>query len=183
MELVYRTLFPAMWVCWAAYWWLRSGNVKASSRRESLLSRLLHLVPLVLAGLLLWVPWVPLLPWLDIRFIPWADWGFWAGAAPAAAGFLFTVWARRHLGRNWSGIVTVKQDHELVESGPYGWVRHPIYTGLLLAFIGTALARGEWRGVLAASYEPARAVASGSDTRRFCASRTLSWHLGCSIAV
>ena len=53
------------------------------------------------------------------------------------------------LGRNWSGIVTVKQDHELVRSGPYRWVRHPIYTGLLIAFVGTAISRGEWRGVLA----------------------------------
>ncbi len=125
-----------------------SSNVKASARREPLGSRLLHVVPLAVAALLLWVPSVPL-PWLNIRFIPWAEWGFWVGAALAAAGLLFTVWARRHLGRNWSGIVTVKQDHELVVSGPYGYVRHPIYTGLLLAFVGSALARGEWRGVLA----------------------------------
>jgi protein-S-isoprenylcysteine O-methyltransferase Ste14 len=64
-------------------------------------------------------------------------------------GLLFTVWARIVLGRNWSGIVTVKQDHELVTAGPYRWVRHPIYTGLLIAFAGSAIARGEWRGVLA----------------------------------
>lgn len=125
-----------------------SANVKASARRESLGSRLLHVVPLVVAALLLWVPSVPL-QWLDARFIPWATWEFWVGAALTAAGLLFTVWARRHLGMNWSGIVTVKQDHELVVSGPYGYARHPIYTGLLLAFIGSALARGEWRGVLA----------------------------------
>jgi len=43
----------------------------------------------------------------------------------------------------------VKEDHELITSGPYGWVRHPIYTGLLLAIVGCALARGEWRGLLA----------------------------------
>ena len=59
------------------------------------------------------------------------------------------MWARVHLGRNWSGIVTVKEGHELITGGPYAIVRHPIYTGLLLAFIGSALARGEWRGVLA----------------------------------
>jgi protein-S-isoprenylcysteine O-methyltransferase Ste14 len=138
-----------MWVAWVGYWWLRSGNVKASSRREPLFSRLLHIVPLVLAGMLLWVPGVPLVPWLNARFVPLAEWAFWAGAALALAGFLFTVWAREHLGRNWSGIVTVKQDHELVVTGPYTLVRHPIYTGLLLAFAGSALARGEWRGVLA----------------------------------
>jgi protein-S-isoprenylcysteine O-methyltransferase Ste14 len=65
------------------------------------------------------------------------------------AGLLFTVWARTHLGRNWSGLVTIKQDHELITSGPYSTVRHPIYTGLLLAFVGSALARSELRGILA----------------------------------
>jgi protein-S-isoprenylcysteine O-methyltransferase Ste14 len=66
-----------------------------------------------------------------------------------ATGLALAVWARRHLGRNWSGIVTVKQDHELIRSGPYGLVRHPIYTGLLLAILGTAGAIGEWRGLFA----------------------------------
>jgi protein-S-isoprenylcysteine O-methyltransferase Ste14 len=50
---------------------------------------------------------------------------------------------------NWSATVTVKQQHELIRSGPYAIVRHPIYSGILLAFIGSALARGQWRGVLA----------------------------------
>jgi protein-S-isoprenylcysteine O-methyltransferase Ste14 len=54
-----------------------------------------------------------------------------------------------HLGRNWSATVTVKQDHELIRTGPYAIVRHPIYTGVLFGFIGTALAVGQWRGVLA----------------------------------
>jgi protein-S-isoprenylcysteine O-methyltransferase Ste14 len=53
------------------------------------------------------------------------------------------------LGRNWSGVVQLKQDHELIVRGPYSIVRHPIYTGLLLAFLGSALAIGEWRGLLA----------------------------------
>ena len=65
------------------------------------------------------------------------------------AGIAFAVWARQYLGRNWSGTVTVKQDHELIRTGPYRLVRHPIYTGLLLAILGTAVAFGEWRGLLA----------------------------------
>ena len=83
--------------------------------------------------------------------MPLAQWRVWGaiGAAVNLAGLLFTVWARIHLGRNWSGTVTLKQDHELITSGPYAWVRHPIYTGLLLGFVGLAIARGEWRSILA----------------------------------
>ena len=146
--MVYQTLFPALWLAWVAYWCLMSGNVKRSSRREPLGSRLLHIVPLGFAFLLLGLDETPV-PWLDARVFPWALWEFWSGALLTAAGLLFAVWARRHLGRNWSATVTVKEDHALVESGPYALVRHPIYSGLLLAFIGSALALGEWRGLLA----------------------------------
>ena len=55
----------------------------------------------------------------------------------------------RYLGRNWGLTVTIREGHELITAGPYALVRHPIYTGLLLAFVGSAMARGEWRGVLA----------------------------------
>jgi protein-S-isoprenylcysteine O-methyltransferase Ste14 len=71
------------------------------------------------------------------------------GMLMTLAGVLFACWARVVLGRNWSGVVQVKQDHELIERGPYRYVRHPIYTGLLLAFLGTAVAIGELRGFLA----------------------------------
>jgi protein-S-isoprenylcysteine O-methyltransferase Ste14 len=57
-------------------------------------------------------------------------------------GTVVTVWARVVLGRNWSGSITFKEDHELIERGPYQFVRHPIYTGLLLMALGTALVRG-----------------------------------------
>jgi protein-S-isoprenylcysteine O-methyltransferase Ste14 len=148
MPIVYRYLFPLMWMGWGLCWWALSFNVKAAARRESLPSRLSHIVPLVLAILLLWVPRIPL-PILGERFLTLAVWPFWIGSALTAAGLLFTVRARRYLGRNWSGIVTVKERHELITGGPYALVRHPIYTGLLLAFVGSAIARGEWRGVLA----------------------------------
>ncbi|HUC31091.1 MAG TPA: isoprenylcysteine carboxylmethyltransferase family protein [Candidatus Paceibacterota bacterium] len=64
------------------------------------------------------------------------------GVILCIAGLAFAIWARRHLGRNWSGTPSIKEGHELVTSGPYRFVRHPIYTGILLALIGSALASG-----------------------------------------
>jgi protein-S-isoprenylcysteine O-methyltransferase Ste14 len=148
VPIFYRYLFPAMWLSWAVYWWISSRNVKHAVRRESAASRLAHIGPLVLAGILLSIPDLPV-RFLGDRFLPPTTWVFSVAAALTAGGLLFTVWARRCLGANWSATVTIKEGHELIVRGPYALVRHPIYTGLLLAFAGSALAIGEWRGVLA----------------------------------
>jgi protein-S-isoprenylcysteine O-methyltransferase Ste14 len=66
----------------------------------------------------------------------------WFGTGVTFIGLLFAVWARVFLGRNWSGIVTIKQGHRLITGGPYRLVRNPIYTGLLIAALGTALTAG-----------------------------------------
>jgi protein-S-isoprenylcysteine O-methyltransferase Ste14 len=87
--------------------------------------------------------------WLGMRFWPRLDSLELAGLTLTIAGCLFAIWARIALGRNWSGRATVKADHALVTRGPYAVARHPIYTGLLLAVAGTALASGEWHGLLA----------------------------------
>ena len=137
-----------MWLGYIAYWWALSTSVKATERSEPLPSRLARLILMVTAVALLSSPSVPL-PLVNERFLPPGALYFWGGAALTVGGLLFSVWGRRHLGRNWSQAVTVKEGHELVTSGPYALVRHPIYTGLLLAFIGSAAARGEWRGLLA----------------------------------
>jgi protein-S-isoprenylcysteine O-methyltransferase Ste14 len=71
------------------------------------------------------------------------------GAILTAAGVAFAIWARRHIGKNWSAQVTIRQEHELIRSGPYARIRHPIYTGLLLAVAATAIAIGEYRAIVA----------------------------------
>ena len=65
-----------------------------------------------------------------------------------ATGLGVAVWARRHLGKYWSGRITLKVDHRLIQSGPYGWVRHPIYSGLLLALFGTVITIGTLQSCL-----------------------------------
>jgi hypothetical protein len=148
MQFVYDYLFLTMWISWGLYWIVSARGVKAPVRRESTLSRWAHFGPLILAGWLLsdggriWWP-------LRVPFMSRSEMSFWIAASVTAAGLLFTVWARRHLGGNWSGSVTIKADHELVTTGPYGITRHPIYTGLLIAFAGNALVVGEVRGLIA----------------------------------
>ena len=148
MDRFYAGLIPAMWIAWTAYWLIASRGTKSDSRQESAASRAGHILPLMLGAYLLWAHHLPG-NFLGGRMWPPSAGAFFTGVAVVAFGLGFSIWARVVLGRNWSGIVTVKQDHELVRSGPYRWVRHPIYTGLLIAFAGSAIARGEWRGVLA----------------------------------
>ncbi len=75
----------------------------------------------------------------------------WAMAALCVCGFLFAWWARLHLGRLWSGTVTRKEGHRVVDSGPYALVRHPIYTGILIAAAATVVAQGTTLAVAGAA--------------------------------
>jgi protein-S-isoprenylcysteine O-methyltransferase Ste14 len=81
---------------------------------------------------------VPLPPALTVSLWTLPRAAAWACAALAVAGFLFAWWARLHLGALWSGSITRKADHRIVDTGPYGLVRHPIYTGLILALFALA---------------------------------------------
>jgi protein-S-isoprenylcysteine O-methyltransferase Ste14 len=147
---VYGWAIPVLWLSWTALWAAWSRGTKPAARRESRTSRLAYNAPLLAGAVLLALPsaWAGSGP-LAARWLPRSLVWFWTGAALIAAGLAFAVAARAHIGRNWSGMVTVKQGHELVQTGPYRLVRHPIYAGLLLAFAGTALARGDGRGLAA----------------------------------
>ena len=145
---LYDLPLGVLWLAWLAYWFAAAQDVKPARRRESPANRLLTAVLIIPAAVLLAVPgtW---LHWLGARFLPDTLFLYGLGLLMVIVGLAFAVWARAHLGRNWSGTVTVKEDHELIRSGPYGIVRHPIYTGLLLAILGTVVIVGEWRGQFA----------------------------------
>jgi protein-S-isoprenylcysteine O-methyltransferase Ste14 len=148
MRLFFRLLIPAMWLLWVAYWFAASLSVKPVRRRESAASRAWHFIPLAIGAALLASPRVAG-PLLDGRFLARGAASFFIGVALVAAGLLFSAAARVHLGGNWSGTITLKQDHTLTRTGPYRFVRHPIYTGILLAILGSTVALGEWRGLVA----------------------------------
>ena len=79
---------------------------------------------------------------LDLRPVyPPAAWVGWTGFVLCVVGLAFAVWARVQIGRFWSGTVALKAEHALIRGGPYAMTRHPIYSGLLLALLGTAITR------------------------------------------
>jgi protein-S-isoprenylcysteine O-methyltransferase Ste14 len=148
MRWFYDYFFPALWAAYLIYWQIAAAHVKTTQRLEAASSRILRSLMFLAAVVLLCVPNIPL-PVLYRHFLPEGLASFYTGAAITVTGILFAVWARRHLGSNWSRSVTIKQDHELITSGPYALVRHPIYTGLLTAFFGTAIATTQLRGLIA----------------------------------
>jgi protein-S-isoprenylcysteine O-methyltransferase Ste14 len=142
-----RQWINALWGLFALYWIVSAFKLKKTKRRESWSQRFRYVLPL-LAAFCLFQPWAHY-GWLGARFVPLSDAAPWIGVVLTAAGVAIALWARWHLGANWSGVVTLKEGHELIRSGPYRNIRHPIYTGILLALLGTAVAGGEVRGLLA----------------------------------
>jgi protein-S-isoprenylcysteine O-methyltransferase Ste14 len=144
----YEAFFPVLWIAFIVYWRIKAAGTKTTTRLEPAASQLLRVLIFVIAIVLFSTTRIPL-RWLYVQPWPAGLWPFWLGAAVAVASLLFAVWARVHLGRNWSHAVEIKQDHELITTGPYAVVRHPIYTGILGGLLGTAIAISQVRGFIA----------------------------------
>jgi protein-S-isoprenylcysteine O-methyltransferase len=151
MQPDFHNLILGMWVAlgafWAVLWIARAAAGERAARVESPASRLLHLAIMALAFWLLFRKDPDLGP-LSLRIFPDGPLLEYGGLIITSAGLAFTAWGRAILGRNWSAVVTIRQNHRLIRTGPYRWVRHPIYSGLLLAMLGTAIYFGQWRGLV-----------------------------------
>lgn len=141
-------VIQAAWLVLGAYWVASALGTKKVAVNESSGLRVFRLAMLALMLTLLMTDWFKFgtLAW---RFVPRHSPVVWFGAVLTCVGAAVAMWARWNLGRNWSDKVVLKVDHELIRSGPYRYLRHPIYTGVLLAVAGTALEIGELRGILA----------------------------------
>jgi protein-S-isoprenylcysteine O-methyltransferase Ste14 len=151
----------APWYALAMYWAFSALRLKRIKVSEDPGGRLLHIGMMVLIFMLLYSERLALGP-LGWRFVPDRTLVRNSGIALTFVGAAVAIWARYSLGQYWSGRVTLKVDHQLIRFGPYAHVRHPIYSGLLLAMAGTALVIGEWRaavGVLLAIVEFSRKAA------------------------
>jgi protein-S-isoprenylcysteine O-methyltransferase Ste14 len=136
------------WTIFLAYWILAGLRVNKMERAEpagDLVTRMLVMIP---AFVLLYSQ-DPRLGTLNERFVPERDWIFATGSALTFAGVAFAIWARYHIAQYWSATVALRAGHQLIRTGPYAWIRHPIYTGMLLAVLGTALAVGRYRALVA----------------------------------
>src|SRR5215831_18404924 len=147
----YSLAFNIISVCcliFVVIWAVAAVSTKRTVYRETRAQRLRYWVLLVIAYFLLFCGRRLPFPF-NLRIVPHVAPTAWTAAVLCIIGLAFAVWARVTLGRNWSGVVTLKEGHELVDRGPYRFVRHPIYTGILTMFFATALALGYLAGFAA----------------------------------
>jgi len=136
-----------LWLVFFLSWMLAALRTKRTVERVNWRRGLYYGLPVVLGFYLMFSKNIDV-SWLNRRILPHSQELAIAAIVVTVAGLLFAVWARVCLGRNWSSAPTIKEQHQLIRTGPYRFVRHPIYSGILLAMVGTFLANAKVRGAL-----------------------------------
>jgi protein-S-isoprenylcysteine O-methyltransferase Ste14 len=141
MTIAPHAILAVLWIGWAIYWIVSASTTAATRRKAGRITEILYRIPLILGIFLLAIGGLETsvsgratAETYDVQNS--------IGLALVAGGLGFAIWARRHLGKFWSARITLKADHQVIQSGPYALVRHPIYSGLILALMGTALSLG-----------------------------------------
>lgn len=135
------------WAIWVILWLLMAFFSKSTKRRETAGQRLQHMLPIMFGFLLIFREDLGV-PGLRRRIVPGNPALMLVCVGVTILGLLFAVWARLALGSNWSGTVTIKANHELIRRGPYRFIRHPIYTGMLAALLATVVTQRLVSGLL-----------------------------------
>jgi protein-S-isoprenylcysteine O-methyltransferase Ste14 len=141
-------LLALIWLAWVISWIVASFWSGRTKAHVPTLSSLAYRIPILL-GAILFMPWTGR-AFGETPLYHVGNLGTYALAVVVVLGISFTWWARIHLGRFWSNAITHKEDHKVIDTGPYGVVRHPIYTGLIIAILATGIAVGTLTSLLGA---------------------------------
>jgi len=147
MNLLAGNIISISWGVFLVVWLLAAIFTKHTVYRQNRIERLSYMIPIVIGCWLLFRGTRLPAP-LNTRVVPQAGAVGMGAAILCLCGLAFCLWARAVLGRNWSGTVTLKENHELIVRGPYRFVRHPIYTGLVAMAVATAVQQGSLGGII-----------------------------------
>lgn len=143
-EWIYRIVFGVLWLVFFAVRMFFQRRVRRAEHYELYNEKQEKIFfNLYLLGYLLLVLYF-LTPWLDFAHLPFPAWLRWSGAGVTALGIGFFGWAHQALGNNWTIVLALSGQHQLVTSGPYRWIRHPMYTGFFIIGIGFLLLSANW---------------------------------------
>ncbi|MGA7289918.1 MAG: isoprenylcysteine carboxylmethyltransferase family protein [Terriglobales bacterium] len=147
----WRLLVEIPWIIFVVYWAAGALKTRRTVSRESFASRYGVLL-LEVVGFVLLFSGEAGIGFLGHRIFPRTSALSFAGVALTWIGIALALWARWHLGQYWSARITLKEDHQLIRTGPYACFRHPIYSGLDLAVIGSGFAFDRWRCVAGVAF-------------------------------
>ena len=142
-----RLLIETPWIIFVLYWIAGAIKTRANREKESAASRI-AILAIEGTGYVLILRGSARIGLLGTQFMPRTLASAGLGVVFTWSGIGLAIWARYHLAEYWSARITIKEDHQLIRTGPYAHLRHPIYSGLVLATIGSALVIDEWRCVL-----------------------------------
>jgi protein-S-isoprenylcysteine O-methyltransferase Ste14 len=144
---VFHLLVEVPWIVFVLYWIVSAIRTRVTVQTESFASRYAILL-IEVAGFVLLFRHSAGIGFLGMRFMHRTLASAIVGSILTWIGIGLAIWARYHLAEYWSARITIKEDHQLIRTGPYARLRHPIYSGIILAAIGSAVVIDQWRCVL-----------------------------------
>jgi protein-S-isoprenylcysteine O-methyltransferase Ste14 len=146
--MIWDFLIDGPWIVFAAYWAIGAFKTRPTAKKESFAARY-GVMAMEVMGFYCLLSKDAGIGVLGRRVLARTFELRVVGVVLLWAGIGLAVWARWHLGQYWSGRITIKEGHQLIRTGPYARLRHPIYSGLILAATGTAIEIDQWRGAAA----------------------------------